>query len=92
MATLRDLKYKVEAIARAGKHQHLIIESTGISDPTPVAEALATSDSSTDIYADDSSTEGNACDSWTAFTSGPVCSSHFRSGAQQEIDVLSMSD
>lgn len=37
---------QVEAIAREGKYQHLIIESTGISDPTPVAEALATSASS----------------------------------------------
>lgn len=37
---------KVGAIARAGKHQHLIIESTGISDPTPVAEALVSSDDS----------------------------------------------
>lgn len=36
---------QVEAIARAGKCRHLIIESTGISDPTPVAQALATSPS-----------------------------------------------
>lgn len=46
---------KVEDIARAGKHQHLIIESTGISDPTPVAEAFVTSDGSSNessIYAD----------------------------------------
>lgn len=35
---------KVESIAREGKHQHLIIESTGISDPNPVAEALVASD------------------------------------------------
>lgn len=30
----------MEAIAREGRHDHLIIESTGISDPTPVAEAF----------------------------------------------------
>ncbi|CAN0076033.1 unnamed protein product [Scytosiphon promiscuus] len=47
--TLRDdLLLEVEAIAREGKHRHLIIESTGISDPNPVAEALATSDNSSD--------------------------------------------
>lgn len=34
----------MEAIARRGNHQHLIIESTGISDPMPVAEALVYSD------------------------------------------------
>ena len=34
-------------MAREGKYQHLIIESTGVSDPTPVAEALAKSASST---------------------------------------------
>lgn len=49
----------MDAIAREGKHQHLIIESTGISDPTPVAEALASSewgdDEDNDIYDDDSS-------------------------------------
>eukprot|EP00752_Nemacystus_decipiens_P004327 g3952.t1 len=39
-----DLLREVEAIARRGKHQHLIIESTGISDPMPVAEALVYSD------------------------------------------------
>lgn len=31
----------MEALASAGRHKHLIIESTGISDPTPVAEAFA---------------------------------------------------
>ena len=40
------LIFQVEAMAREGKYEHLIIESTGISDPTPVAEALATSTSS----------------------------------------------
>lgn len=40
----------MEAIAREGKHQHLIIESTGISDPTPVAEALAASEGSSTGY------------------------------------------
>ncbi|CAM9329593.1 unnamed protein product [Pylaiella littoralis] len=45
--TLRDdLLLEVEAIAREGKYQHLIIESTGISDPTPVAEALVSSEGS----------------------------------------------
>ena len=38
----------MEAIARAGKYQHLIIESTGISDPAPVAEALVMSEVSMD--------------------------------------------
>lgn len=47
---LASWKKKVEAIARGGKHQHLIIESTGISDPTPVAEALVASGISSDNY------------------------------------------
>lgn len=34
-------------MAKEGKYDHLIIESTGISDPAPVAEALVESDSST---------------------------------------------
>lgn len=45
----------MEAIAREGKHQHLIIESTGISDPTPVAEALASSEWGDEDDYDDSS-------------------------------------
>lgn len=55
-------KQQVETLAREGKHQHLIIESTGISDPTPVAEALVRSERSTDtseyFLADDDDDEG----------------------------------
>lgn len=51
---------KVEAIAREGKYQHLIIESTGISDPTPVAEALVTSEGSSEsiIYSSADASNG----------------------------------
>ncbi|CAN0184678.1 unnamed protein product, partial [Ectocarpus fasciculatus] len=46
--TLKDeLLLEVGAMAKEGKYDHLIIESTGISDPAPVAEALVESDSST---------------------------------------------
>lgn len=31
----------MENLAREGRHDHLIIESTGISDPTPVAEGFS---------------------------------------------------
>ena len=41
-------KKQVETLARNREHQHLIIESTGISDPTPVAEGLVRSERSTD--------------------------------------------
>lgn len=34
---------QVEDLARGGRYKHLIIESTGISDPMPVAEAFVTS-------------------------------------------------
>lgn len=52
-ASRRRKKQKVEDIARGGKHQHLIIESTGISDPMPVAQALVESDVSSDSIGDD---------------------------------------
>ncbi|CAB1100734.1 unnamed protein product [Ectocarpus sp. CCAP 1310/34] len=46
--TLKDeLLLEVGAMAKEGKYDHLIIESTGISDPAPVAEALVESDCST---------------------------------------------
>ncbi len=56
----------METLAREGKHQHLIIESTGISDPTPVAEALVRSERSTDtseyFLADDDDDDGGGGD------------------------------
>eukprot|EP00903_Cladosiphon_okamuranus_P014092 g13098.t1 len=53
-----DLLREVEAIARRGKHQHLIIESTGISDPMPVAEALVYSDHDEDHDEQDADSNG----------------------------------
>lgn len=49
----------MEAFARERKYQHLIIESTGISDPNPVAEALAISDYNGD-YINDGDFDGSA--------------------------------
>ena len=51
--TLReDLLEEVRALARAGRFDYLLIESTGISEPLPVAETFTFSDENGDSLSD----------------------------------------